>query len=83
MPLNLTIQNITTMTVYQCLLELDQLGYLKPLIKNGIISSHLIQWMEIKAYSLEHPHDSLAEISYNFSGTKTTLALALMNQSLT
>ena len=73
------------MTVYQCLLELDELGYLNPLIKKGVISSHLVQWMEIEDYALEHPKDSLAEISYHFSGTKTTIfrALEFMDQPLT
>lgn len=73
------------MTIYQCLLELDELGYLKPLITNGIISSHLVQWMEIEAHALTHPHESLAEISYHFSGTKSTIfrALSFMNQQLT
>lgn len=73
------------MTVYQCLLHLNELGYLKPLIKKGVISSHFVQWMEIESYALEHPHDSLAEISYNFSGTKSTVfrALVFMNQPLT
>lgn len=73
------------MTVYQCLLELNELGYLKPLIRKGVISAHYIQWMEIEAYSFEHPDESLAEISYNFSSTKSTVfrALELMNQPLT
>jgi hypothetical protein len=73
------------MTVYQCLVELNELGYLKPLIKKGVISFHYIQWMEIENYSLEHPNESLAEISYNFSGTKSTIfrALEFMNQPLT
>jgi len=73
------------MTVYQCLLELEQLGYLKPLIRRGVIPSHLVQWMEIEAYSLEHSNESLAEISYHFSGTKSTAfrALSFMNQPLT
>lgn len=73
------------MTVYQCLLELNELGYLKPLINKGAISSHLVQWMEIENYSLGHPNESLAEISYHFSGTKTTVfrALEFMDQPLT
>ena len=73
------------MTVYQCLLDLDELGYLKPLIKKGVISSHLVQWMEIEDYALANPNDSLAEISYHFSGTKTTIfrALEFMDQPLT
>jgi len=73
------------MTVYQCLLEIEQLGYLKPLINKGVISSHYIQWMEIEDYSLAYPSKSLAEISYNFSGTKSTVfrALEFMDQPLT
>ena len=73
------------MTIHQCLLQLDELGYLKPLIKKGVISSHLVQWMEIEDYALKHPHESLAEISYNFSGTKSTVfrALEFMEQPLT
>lgn len=73
------------MTVYQCLLELDESGFLKPLINKGVISSHLVQWMEIENYALTHPKQSLAEISYNFSGTKSTIfrALEFMDQPLT
>jgi len=73
------------MTMYQCLLELDELGYLKPLISKGAISLHLVQWMEINAYHLEHPNASYCEISYHVSGTKSTIfrALRFMNQPLT
>ena len=73
------------MTIYQCLLTLDEWGLLKPLILKGVISSHLIQWMEIKRYQLEHQDASLCEISYHVSGTKSTIfrALQFMNQSLT
>ena len=73
------------MTIYQCLLELNELGYLKPLIRKGVISSHFTQWMEIEDYALGHPNESLAEISYNFSGTKSTVfrALEFMDQPLT
>lgn len=73
------------MTLHQALLEINELGYLMPLIRKGVISSHYIQWMEIENYSLEHPEASLAEISYNFSGTKTTVfrALEFMDQPLT
>lgn len=73
------------MTIYQCLLELDELGYLKPLMRKGVISSHYVQWMEIEDYSITHPNASLCEISNNFEGTKTTIfrALKFMNQPLT
>ena len=73
------------MTIHQCMLQLDEFGYLKPLIQKGVISSHLVQWMEIEEYALENPHESLAEISYNFSGTKSTVfrALEFMEHPLT
>lgn len=73
------------MTIYQCLLELDELGYLKPLMRKGVISSHYVQWMEMYDYSLTNPKSSLFEISKNFEGTKSTVfrALELMNQPLT
>ena len=65
------------MTVYECLLELDQLGYLRPLMNKGVISLHLIQWMEITKMKLEDPDASYCEISYNVSGTKSTVFRAI------
>ena len=72
------------MTVYQFLLELDESGYLKPLIRKGVVAPHVLQWMEIKKIQLEHPNASLCEISYHVQGTKTTIfrALQFMNQLL-
>ena len=73
------------MTVYQCLLELDELGYLKPLIRKGVISVHFIQWMEIAKMKEDNPEASYCKISCRTSGTKTTIfrALSFMNQQLT
>jgi len=73
------------MTVYECLLELDKSGYLRPLVRKGVIPLHFVQWMEITKKKLENPKASYCEISYHVSGTKSTVfrAYNFMNQSLT
>ena len=72
------------MTVYECLLELDELGYLRPLMNKGVISLHFVQWMEITKKKLEDPNASYCEISCCVSGTKSTVfrAYNFMNQPL-
>ena len=73
------------MTIYQCLLNIDELGYLKPLMNKGVISSHYVQWMEIYAYHLQHPSMSYFELSLTLNLSKSTIqrALSTMNQPLT
>lgn len=58
------------MTVYHYLLALDEAGYLKHLICAGVISSHLVQWMEICAYHLDHPELSQWQVALHFNTSK-------------
>ena len=73
------------MTLYECFLQLDELGYLRPLMRRGVISLHYVQWMEITKKKLEDANASYCEISNEVSGTKSTVfrAYHFMTQPLT
>lgn len=73
------------MKVYKLLLAFEKIGLLKPMCHVGLLPSHLMKWMDIYAFSLEHPDMSYVEVSNNFNGaTKSTIgrALSFMNQEI-
>ena len=74
----------TIMTKYEFLLKLQALGELRTLVKNGFVSPHYLTWMEIYQYHLEHPKESLFEISKNFPVTKDAIYKVLhsLNEEL-
>ena len=69
------------MTKYEFLVELQASGELRTLVKNGFVSPHYLSWMEIYQYHLEHPKESLFEISTHFAVTKTPIFYALSSLS--
>ena len=73
------------MKVYKLLLTFEKIGLLKPMSRVGLLPSHLTKWMDIYAFSMEHPDMSYVEVSNNFQGaTKSTIgrALSFMNQEI-
>ena len=72
------------MNMYQCLRQLDELGLLRPLMCKGAISAHLLQWMEIYEYHLEHSSQSQFQVALKFHTNKSTVweAYHFMNQEV-
>ena len=73
------------MKVYELLLAFEKIGLLKPMSYVGLLPSHLTKWMQIYAFSLEHPEMSYVEVANYFQdATKSTIgrALSFMNQDV-
>ena len=73
------------MNKYQYLLELQQAGTLKILIKEFGFPTHFLNWMEIYQYHLEHPKLSQWQLSLKYDVSKKTVWMIyrFMNQELT
>ena len=72
------------MNKYQYLLELQQSGTLKTLLKEFSFPTHFISWMEIYKYHLEHPKLSHFQIALHFNTSKAKVweVYHFMNQPL-
>ena len=74
----------TQMTKFEYLLELQDSGELKLLIREFSFPTHFLSWMEIYRYHLEHPTLSQFQVALHFNVSKAKVweVYLFMNQPI-